>query len=169
MANIQGVVSAHIVDGYGIPGQAPIFVTIPDTATLAQLATDVVSYVNLVHGVTDGVITEATVKLILPGDGTRPVTATGDIEKGGLFNFANGTDSYAQGFLVPDISHLVLNSAGLIDLTNINVTNLITFLTTAHTAITVVTKGVRALTSLIDALVAFRKHRKPLSRKTKEL
>jgi hypothetical protein len=169
VGTVLGVISAHIVDSYGIPGQAPIFVTMDDTKTLAQLATDVVSYVNEVKNVTDGVITKATVLIELPGDGDAPTTATGDIEKGGLFNFNNATDSYAQGFLIPDISHLVLNGAGLIDLTNVSVTNLITFLTTAHTVITVVTKGVRALTTLRDALISFRKHRKPLSRKTKEV
>jgi hypothetical protein len=57
----------------------------------------------------------------------------------------------------------------LVDLTNTNVTDFITFLTTAHTVITVVTKGVRALSALKDALISFRKHRKPLSRKTKEV
>lgn len=169
MGTQLGVLSAHIVDGIGIPGQAPVFIEMDDTKTLAQLATDVVSYVNLVKNVTDGVITSATVKITFPGDGTSPTTATGDIEKSAVMNFNNATDSYATGVLIPDISHLVLTSGELLDLTNINVTNLITWLTTAHTVITVVTKGVRALTTLRDALIAFRKHRKPLTRKTKEI
>ncbi len=169
MANILAVLSAHIVDGIGIPGQSPVFIEIPDTATLAQLATDVVSYVALIKNVTDGVITEATVKLILPGDGDAPSTATGDIEKSAVMNYNNATDHYATGALIPDVSHLVLTAGELLDLTNVNVTNLITWMTTAHTAITVVTKGVRALTSLKDALISFRKHRKPLTRKTLEV
>src|ERR1700730_4301676 len=156
MAVVNAVMSAHIVDRYGIPGQAPAFIEIDDTKTVAQLATDVGSYVNEIQNLTDGAVLEATVILRLPGSGTPATSATGDIGKGGLFNFANATDVYAQGQLVPDISHLVLNGAGLIDLTNVNVTNFITFMTTAHTAITIVTKGVRALTALLDALITFR-------------
>lgn len=169
MAIVLGVMSAEVVDRYGIVGTAPAFIEMPDTATLAQLATDVGSYVNEVQNLTDGAVVKGTVRLDFPGSGTSPTSATGDIEKTGLFNFNNATDSYAQGQIVPDISHLVLTAQGLIDLTNVNVTNFITFMTTAHAAITVVTKGVRALTALRDALISFRKHRKPLTRKTKEL
>jgi hypothetical protein len=169
MAAVNAVMSAHIVDRYGIPGQSAAFISIDDTKTVAQLATDVGSYVNEIQNLTDGAVVKGSVLIELPGSGTLPSAAIGDIEKGGLFNFNNATDSYAQGQLVPDISHLVLNGAGLIDLTNVNVTNFITFMTTAHTAITIVTKGVRALTALRDALISFRKHRKPLTRKTLEV
>lgn len=169
MATVLGVLSAHIVDSYGIPGQSSVFVSIDDAQTLATIAADVEEYVDQVDPLTGGIITEATLKLTFPGDGLAPSAAVGDIEKGALFNFSNATDSYLQGQLIPDVKASILNASGLIDLTNANVLTWITWMTTAHTAITVVTKGVRALSALVDALITFRKHRKPLSRKTKEL
>ena len=169
MANVNGFLSGHIVDQYGIAGESGVVITMADTVTLAQLRTDAATFATDLQNVTQGAVTNVTVKLDFAGSGEDPATATGDIEKGGLFNFNNATDSYATGVLVPDLSPSVLTGAGLIDLSNASVTTWITWLTTAHTAITVVTKGIRALTALRDALITFRKHRKPLTRKTKEL
>ena len=169
MANYIGTLSGQIVDSYGIPGQTAVTVEIPDSVTLAEIASDVASFYDDLQPITQGVVLGATLKLDFPKAGAVPGYATGDIEKGGLFNFNNATDTFATGILTPDISPSVLNGSGLIDLTNADITTWITWLTTAHTAITVVTKGIRALTTLRDALISFRKHRKPLTRKTKEL
>jgi hypothetical protein len=117
---------------------------------------------------TQGVITRVKYILDQPTD-FDPSGAVGDIEKGALFNFSNATDRYAYPIFIPDVNPSILTTAGLVDLTNADVTAFITLVTTAGTVITAVTKGVRALTGLIDALISFRKHRKPLARKTKEL
>lgn len=168
MAQVQGVVSVRLIDQYGIPGTTDYFVTADDTKTIAELNTDVVTLLNKELALTQANEVEAVISLVSHRN-SDPGPGTGDIEKGGLFNFANATDPYKQGYWIPDIAPAVLNGSGLIDLTNADVTAFITFLTTAHTVITVVTKGVRALSSLADALLSFRKHRKPLSRKTKEV
>lgn len=168
MATVQGVVSVRLVDHYGISGTTDYFVTIDDTKTVAQMVTDVVSLLDAELALTQANEVEAVVEVVAHKN-SDPGPGTGDIEKGALFNLLNATDSYSQGYWVPDVNPSVLNANGLIDLTNTDVTAFITFLTTAHTVITVVTKGVRALTSLKDALISFRKHRKPLSRKTKEI
>lgn len=168
MATILGVMSARVQDQYGISATAPVNVSVDDTKTVAQLMTDVATYGTDLAALTQGIVSEATVKLIHT-TGADPATASGDVEKGALFNFNNGSDPYAYGVTIPDVNLSILNAQGLVDLTNSSVTAFITFMTTAHTAITVVTKGVRALTSLRDALIAFRKHRKPLERKTKEI
>lgn len=167
MTTQQGIVSVQITDTYGITATTEYNVTIDDTKTVAELLTDALSLSSAEQGLSQGSVTQTSVKVI--NTPISPPAAAGDVEKGGLLNFNNGTDHYAQGYFVPDIAPTVLNANGLIDLTNANVTTFITFLTTAHTAITVVTKGVRALTSLKDALISFRKHRKPLERKTKEV
>lgn len=167
MATQQGIVSIRLQDRYKITGTTDYFITIDDTKTVAQLITDVVDLLNVESPLSQASEVEALVTVVAHRN-TDPGPGTGDIEKGGLFNFANASDPYAQGYWIPDINPAVLNASGLIDLTNTSVTDFITFLTTAHTVITVVTKGVRALTSLKDALISFRKHRKPLSRKTKE-
>lgn len=166
MAQVNGLMSARVVDAYGIETTTDQFISIDNTKTVAQLVTDVGAWALLVQEMSQGAVTEYWVKVI-----QEPVsipTAAGDIEKGALFNFNNASDPYATGFQVPDVSPDILTAQGLVDLTNTTVADFITFMTTAHTAITVVTKGVRALTSLRDALINFRKHRKPLTRKTKE-
>jgi len=167
MATQQGLVSVRFLDAYGIPGQTTYNITMDDTKTIAQLLTDVGDLASATEALSQANEYRTQVTII-QDPGTTPVRGAGDIEKGGLFNFSNATDEYKTGVLVPDINPAVLNGAGLIDLTNTSVTDWITFLTTAHTVITVVTKGVRALSGLVDALITFRKHRKPLARKTKE-
>lgn len=166
MAMVTGLMSATVTDSYGIAATTNAFIEADDTKTIAQLVTDGTSWINLVQGLSQGKVVKGKISVDLAGTGTAPA---GDVEKGGLFNFNNASDPYAQGFYIPDIEPTVLNASGLIDLTNVSVTNFITFMTTAHTVITVVTKGVRALTTLKDALISFRKHRKPLERKTKEV
>ena len=168
MAIVQGNVSVRFLDAYGIPGASTFFITADDTKTIAQLLTDVNSLASATEALSQA--NEYRTQVTIVSDpGTTPIRGAGDIEKGGLFNFSNVTDDYKTGILVPDINPAVLNGAGLIDLTNADVTTFITFLTTAHTVITVVTKGVRALSGLVDALIPFRKHRKPLTRRTKEV
>lgn len=166
MATVNGGVSVEVTDTYGITATTFYNITADDTKTIAQLITDIASLGTAQQNLSQGATTRVRVQLEAPGFGGTPA---GDIEKGALFNFSNATDIYATGFLVPDVNPAILDSNGLVDLSNTDVSGFITFLTTAHTVITVVTKGVRALTALKDALIAFRKHRKPLSRKTKEV
>lgn len=166
MAQVNGTISVETIDHYGITGTTLYNVTVDDSKTVLQLTQEAIALAGAQTPLTQGA--EGTTRITLEIAGTGE-PGGGDIEKGGLFNFNNATDSYATGFFVPAINPSVLNANGLIDLTNTDVANWIAWLTTAHAAITVVTKGVRALTSLKDALISFRKHRKPLSRKTKEV
>lgn len=168
MATRPGIFTVGVVDKLGIVGTAPVMVEIDDSKTLSQVITDLSLYAGKVAALSQGVTTysKVTVKLETGNDTS---TALGDIEKTAVFNFANASDAYAQAAIIPDVNPSILNVDGKIDLTNADVTAFVTFMTSVHTAITVVTKGVRALTALIDALISFRKHRKPLTRKTKEL
>lgn len=167
MATRTGLLSAEVTDTYGIAATTDAFIELDDTKTIAQLVTDMDSWLTEVQGLTQGIVSRGYVRINT--DLTFGGSPAGDVEKGGLFNFDNASDPYAQGYWIPDISPSVLTAQGLIDLTNASVTSFITFMTTAHTVITVVTKGVRALTALRDALISFRKKRKPLTRKTKEV
>lgn len=169
MAVHQGSASAIVQDAYGITGQSQYTITVDDTTTVAQLATWASGLAGVIGdgNMTQGRVNRVEVRLVF-AEGEDTTTPAGDIEKGGLFNFKNATDTFAQGELIPDINPAVLNANGLIDLTNTTVTDYITFITTVTTGITVVSKGLRALSGLIDALISFRKHRKPLTRKTKE-
>jgi len=168
MSLLPGIFSAEVVDAYGIPGQIFVNIEFDDTKTLAALHSDLVSWASTMQALTQGVITKVKFTDVNETGGD-PATAVGDIEKGALFNFSNATDGYAYGVLIPDVNPAILTTDGKVDLTNADVITFISLLTTAGTVITAITKGVRALTGLIDALITFRKHRKPLARKTKEL
>lgn len=166
MATRQGTISLETTDALGIPATTLYNITVDDSKTVAQLMTDAVSLQTVQTPLSQGAVGRMEVCIKIPASGG---SAAGDIEKGGLFNFNDAVSTYATGFWIPDISPSVLNALGTIDLSNSSVAAFITFLTTAHTAITLVTKGVNLLTSLRDALISFRKHRKPLARKTKEV
>jgi hypothetical protein len=159
--------SATVVDTYGISATTDAFVTIDDTKTVAQLITDVGAWALLTQELSQGKLDQYRITVI--GTPVSPPAAAGDVEKGALFNFNNASDPYAQGYWIPDVKPSVLNASGLVDLSNTTVIDFVAFMTTAHTVITVVTKGVRALTTLKDALISFRKHRKSLERRTKEV
>jgi len=167
MATKNGTMSVRVVDAYGIDATEDVQITIDDTKTVAQLMTDVGSWALLYQEMSQGGVSDYWVRVI--GQPVSPVTPAGDIEKGALFNFNNAADTYATGIQVVDVNPSILNGSGLIDLTNTTVEDFIAFVTTAHTAITIVTKGVRALTALRDALINFLKHRKALTRRTKEV
>src|SRR5215471_7432286 len=146
MATVQGIVSVQITDAIGITATTNYFVTMDDSKTIAQLDSDVLSLANAEEALSQGNLTEYRVSIIKT---VTPVSAAaGDVEKGGLFNFDNASDPYAQGYWIPDVNPAILDANGRIDLTNVDVAAFITFLTTAHTVVTVVTKGVRALTAL---------------------
>ena len=168
MATQQGLVSIEYLDAYGIPGTVDFFITIDDTQTVAALITDVNNLGSDTNALTQAYHKSTKVSVFAFTNSATP-DGVGDIEKNAVFNFSNVEDHYAQGYAIPDVNPAILNANGLVDLTNGSVTTWIAYLTTAHTVITVVTKGVRALSGLIDALISFRKHRKPLARKTKEV
>jgi len=168
MAEIPCTASFDFVDAYGITATTLLNIEVDNTKTLTQIDTDLASLAADLAALSQGVLTRVTFREVIDV-GADPTTAVGDVEKGALFNFGNASDSYATGIWVPDVNPSILNGSGLVDLANADVTTFITAMTTAATAITVVTKGVRALTGLIDALISFRKRRKPLERKTKEI
>jgi len=163
---LNGLISVETTDTYGITGTTNYNATVDDTKTVAQMMTDLNTIVSAQQVLSQGATTKGSIRVELSGLGGTPA---GDIEKGALFNFSNATDPYATGFFIPDVNPSILDGNGLVDLTNSDVTAFIAALTTAHTCIVIVTKGVRALTALKDALIAFRKHRKPLERKTREV
>lgn len=165
MATVRGIATVHYADFYGIKGQSMYNVNVDDTQTLSAIGTTLFALRDVVNPLSQAENVLVTLRLDYAGSGGTPV---GDIEKGALFNFNNNTDVYATGELVPDVNPAILNPQGLIDLANTAVVNFVNFIKGTHTGLIVTTKEGNALANLKDALITFRKHRKPLSRKTKE-
>jgi len=161
------IMTVSFQDAYGIEGTSSINVSIDDTATLATIVANLLTLSGYFVALSAGKELGETLKLSF---GTPSSEAgVGDIEKGTLWNFRPAINDYASNVFVPDVEPLILDSAGLVDLTNIAVTDFIGGMTAATGAVTPINKDARALTSFKDVAVAFRKHRKALERRTKEV
>jgi hypothetical protein len=145
------------------------YINVPDSVTVAQLASLVQAYSAVLDPLTDAQIDRIFVKLDLPFSGAKSAPVAGSIvERTMLANWEQAAVPYKYGIDVPAISASVLMADGRIDLTNATITNWTSFLLAAHTAITFVSKFANALVRLLDVLVSFRKHRKQESRRTIE-
>jgi hypothetical protein len=170
VATYEGTLSAELHDAIGVPASHIQYLSIPDTVTVANLHTLVNGYVGVLDPITGAQIDKMIVKITLPFSGAKSAPIAGsEVEKTGLFNFEQAGSFYKFGIDVPAIAASVLNSQGLIDLTNTNIQNWITFLGTVTAGVTFVSKFINALVALLDALISFRKHRKQESRRTIEL
>lgn len=170
MATYEGLLSAELHDVIGTPSSTNLYLKVPDTVTVANLATFVQDYSAVLDPITGAQIDRMSIKITLPFSGAKSAPIAGsEVEKTGLFNFEQTGSFYKFGIDIPAIAASVLTTGGLIDLTNTNVQAWITFLGTVTAGITVVSKFLNTLVALLDALISFRKHRKQESRRTIEL
>lgn len=169
MANVNTLVSLHIVDGLGVKSTMPLWIVGPDTQTLAQLATAAGMLASDTDNIIGGQIYKITAALdcAIPGDLKATPQSDSRVEETGLFNFSQGVVPYKYGIDVPSILDSVL-TGGRIDLANTDVAAWVTLITTAIGAFSPESTAFHALLALTDALLTFRKHRKQLDRVSKE-
>lgn len=171
MASIFGHFSYQMLDNLGVTVSAPIYFTADDTKTIAQLVGDAQAAGTQMDAVSDSAIQKVTIELTAPnltGTWKASPATTAENERTGLFNFSQAASPYKYGVDVPAIAEsLIVN--GKINLAATSVVNFINFLTTAGTVVTYVSTAIKALLALIDALLSFRKHRKPETRRSSEV
>lgn len=169
MANYLAIISIEVLDILGVSTAHDIFVEVPDTATVAQVATYFQDYAAVLDGITDGQPTDGhvTVKIKPTGVKTAPV-ASSEVEKTGLFNYAQAGSTYKAGIDVPAIADTVIVD-GRIDLSNAGVQAWRDFVIATLTGIHAVSKFQNDLTALLDALITFRKHRRAENRRSFEI
>lgn len=173
MANIPLHFSATVVDGLGTEASTVSYLLVPDTATLAQLATAIGTWATDVDAVTAGAITKLGIRVTpaLPGGlkaATGATWAASRVEQTGVLNLSNTVSAHRFGQAIPAIADSVL-VAGKIDLTNAAITALISLLTAAVAGGTYTNNAQQSLLALVDALISFRKRRKQLSRTSFEV
>jgi len=169
MANIPLNFSATVVDGLSTEASTLAYAEYADTTTLADVITDLNSWVADVDACIDGAIKANHIRITPAVLGTHksPTGATfvaSRVEQTAVLNFANGTTSRKYGQALPSVRSDLL-TAGKIDLTDAAISALITLLTSG--AFT--NAAQQALTALVDAIIAFRKRRKQLSRTSFEI
>lgn len=166
MTTRNGVMSVHFQDAYGVEGTSTVNILIDGTKTVDALVADLLTLSGVFVSLSQGLELKETLSLSFGtvGEGV-PV---GDIEKGTAWNFGDAASRYATGVFIPDVEPAILDANGLVDLTNVAVGDFIAYMTTPFTVVTVCSKDQRPLTTFKDVMVAFRKHRKALERRTKE-
>ncbi len=158
MANLETRFQGSLVDGLNTPGSVTSYLSIPDSHTLAQVASGCQVWAAAIDGVADGAFLEINADLIvpLPGGLKSPTGATwraSRIEQTGVFSFsATGTDRH-YGFAVPSLSNAVIVNR-TIDMANTAITALIDLLLNPTDLFT--NPQMQVLEAALDALLTFR-------------
>ena len=169
MAIQQGHVSVVYLDSLGVKTAVPYYVNIDDSKTVAAALGEVGTLAGALDSVSDAQIVETTLRIVgpLPGAGKSAPVAGSLNNRGELLNFKQAGIPDKYGWLIPAIS-LTKLVGGRLNLSDTDVTNLITIITTAGTVFTYVSNVFRVLATLVDVLLSIRKHRKPDTRVTFE-
>ena len=179
MASIPLHFSATIVDGLGTEASTLSYLTVPDSATLAQINVALGTWLSELDAVTDGAIVKTAIR-ITPGFATivfptalKAATGTAwlnsRVEQTGVLNFGNTVSNHRFGQVIPAIADSKL-LAGKINLSDAAVALLLTLLSSGTPAGGNYTNNAQqVLSALIDAILAFRKRRKQLSRTSFEV
>lgn len=170
MAIKFGHASVKYLDALGVEVSSPVYVNVDDTKTVAAVLGEISTLTQALDDVSDAQITEVTLNIVggMPGAGKSAPVSTAEVERTGLLNFSQSASPYKYGVVIPAIAESKIVN-GKINLTDTNVQNLVTILTTAGTTLTYVSTAIKALVALIDALLSFRKHRKAESRRSFEV
>lgn len=173
MAEIPVRVSATIVDEWGIEASTVFYAQADDSKTIADLGTEISSFLVGLDGVTDGELRAARITILpaLPG-GIKTAAATGSrVEQTGLLGFSVTGAAKRYSAAIPAISNggTVLSGDRIV-LTGVDpVGVLIAILTTVGTVLKWVNEHNQQIQDFIDALVSFRKKRKQLQRSSFEV
>ena len=170
MATQFGHVSIQYLDALGVTVSSPVYVDIDDTKTVAAALADASTIAQAVDNITDAQITEVKLVIVggMPGAGKSAPVAGSEVERTGLFNFSQTGSPYKYGVDIPAMAEAKIVN-GKIDLTNSDITNFVTVLTTAGAVLTAVSTAIKTLVRLKDALLTFRKHRKAESKRSFEV
>ena len=179
MAEQPVVVSATIVDAWGIEASAPFYAQADDAQTIAALLVEAGNFFRALDATTDGYIKKVRIEL-LPVLGTGPGDMTGlstspsgtsRVEQTGLLGFSATGSTKRYTAAIPALSDGATVLVGdRIVLTAIDpVGVLIGLLTAAATVLKWCNEHNQQIVAFIDALVAFRKKRKQLQRSSFEV
>lgn len=176
MAEQPVILSATIVDEWGIEASAPFYAQADDSQTVAAMMSEAGNFWRALDAATDGYIRKVRLEL-LPVVGTGGITglktgaATGSrVEQTGLLGFVASGSTKRYSGSIPAVSNdatvlngdrMVLSGADPIGL-------LVAILTTVGTVLKWCNEHNQEITKFLDALVSFRKKRKQLQRSSFE-
>jgi hypothetical protein len=171
MAQVPVEVSASIVDAWGIPASTVMYASADNTKTLADLETEMGSWVTALDNATDGVIKQARVTLFPALPGGVKAAAGSRVEQTGVLGFlATGSDKRYSA-AIPALSNgaTVLNGDRIVLTVTDPIGLLIKILTTVGTVLSWCNEHYQLIQKFVDALVSYRKKRKQLQRSSFEV
>jgi len=171
MAFTQDVQYSYtLLDGLGSHASMVIYAKADPTKTLTNILADWETFAALIDLIVGGQILHGQVRLLTAPSGSEKSSpgSTSRVEQTGVFDFPNATNSRIFGEAVPSLADSVI-VGGQIDLTDTNVANFVTAMSTATANSEPTTNQFLVLTALRDAFLSFRKHRKQLSRSSFEI
>ena len=173
MAEQPVVISATLVDEWGIEKSAPFYAQADDTQTIAGLIAEAGLFYRALDAASDAFIRRVKIELV-PVIGTGGVTGLkgtattgGRVEQTGLLGFKSAGTTKRYSAAIPAVTNTAMTGdrltlgSGPVDL-------LITILTTVGTVLKWCNEHNQQIAAAIDALVSFRKARKQLQRSSLE-
>lgn len=169
MANVLALLSISQIDIDGVKASHDVFLRVPDTKTVAQLATFMTDYIGFYGQLVGAQGLDAQIKLHLPITGmpTAPVAGQ-ENERTALTAFNLTGSRYVASIDIPCfLSTLITN--GHVDLTSAGpYDSWLSFLESTPDGITIVSKYDDPITTPRTTAVTFRKHRRSLNRVSNE-
>ena len=147
-----------------------VYADVSTAATPSDLATDWQTLATAIDGASGAQITKGRVTLLeaMSGGKSSPA-ADSRIEQSAILNFSNGDTTRRQGIVLPAVSTSEI-VGGKLNIATGALSTLVALLSSgtslANSAPT--NAAFQALTTLYDAFVSFRKHRKQLQRSSIE-
>jgi hypothetical protein len=160
MADLPVQFKGTVVDGMAIPGQVISYLSLPDTSTLAQMASAIGVWAAAVDGCIDGAFQQvlATLAPTLPGGLKAATGATwlaSRIGQTGVLTFSATGTSRRYGQALPALSSAVI-VADNVDMTNAAIAALIALLLNPTGYFT--NPQNQSLEAALDALLSFRQY-----------
>lgn len=102
MATYHGIYSVRLQDFIGIKGTAVLYGQIPDSLTIAQLATAAADMNLILDPITDAFGLRCRMEIIFPNTNLKTaVSANTRLDDGALFTMLQSTINRASGVVVP--------------------------------------------------------------------
>lgn len=159
MTNLEVQYRGELVDGLGVHGDMLSYLSLPDTATLAQTSSALGVWAAAVDGCVDGAFTGVSAVIVppLPGGLKSATGATwldSRMQQTGIIDFSATGTSRRYGQALPSFSNAAI-SGGQFDISNAAVQALISLLLNPTGYFTNAEK--QSLEAALDALLSFRK------------
>jgi len=162
--------SLTVLDGFGTSAACQAYVFMDSTATVGALKTNLETWRDLVAAVCSGQVTHSAVHILDAGGATQdPDTlAASRDEQTGVFRWSNTANKRSWSFAIPALSNGVI-TGDKVDLSNAGITALHAGMTASGATFNFETADQYALQAITQTSISFRKHRKQLGPRSREV